>query len=342
MRVLFAGKDEFTYNRTQILIAGLKKRSDIEFELFSFRSRRGFDKKNWQEKEAWADCIYIPPLRHGDVFFIRKHTKKPIIFDPLISKYLTRTKDHGKWWTAAEKKWRDRIAVNNCDYLLMDTQAHLDFMVNEYHFNSSKTGIVPIGADIQKFHPQPYLTDSKKFKVGFYGGFVPLQGIDRIVQAAKILKDQEDINFEIIGFGPFYPKIRKLAQGLSNIDFTGWVDYDLLNEKINQFDLTLGVFGTSLKTNLVIPNKIFHYAALKKCIITKDTPGIREAFQDRKNIVLTSNDPEQIASHIMEMKKDKKARNEIGEAGYDLVVKEFNEDKVAEAFTKVVARATSQ
>ncbi len=340
IRVLFAGRDDFSYNRTVILRAGLDKRKDVEVALFSYKSRRNFDRDQWIKEEAAADVIYIPPLRHGDVAFIREQTRKPIIFDPLISKYLTRTGDHGKWWTAWEKKWRDRMGVNHCDWLIMDTQAHLDWMVEAYDFDPKKTGIVPIGADIQKFKPTEK-APSEHFRIGFYGGFVPLQGVDRIVQTAKLLEAQKDITFEIIGYGPFYNKVKSLADKLqtSNTLFKGWVKYDELNASLNDFDLALGVFGTSLKTDLVIPNKIYHYAAMRKCIITKDTRGMRENFEDQKNVLLTHNDPDAMAEKILLAKGDPDMRNRIANAGYELVRDHYNEDQVAASFVEIMKKA---
>ena len=340
MKILFAGKDDFTYNRTIILRAGLGKIPEVEISLFNYKA--GFDQDRWKKEEAWADVVYIPPLRHGDVAFVRKRTQKPIIFDPLISKYLTRTGDHGKWWTSWEKKWRDRMGTNNSDWLIMDTKAHLDWMVNAYNFNPQKTGIVPIGADVEKFKPEPK-TNSDKFQVGFYGGFVPLQGVDRIVQCAKMLEQEKDIQFDIIGYGPFYKKVKALASKLQvqNVDFKGWVQYEELNKSLNNFDLALGVFGTSLKTDLVIPNKIYHYAAMKTCIVTKDTPGIRENFGDGENIVLTQNSPEKIAEKIMELKADSQKRERIAANGYELVRDHYNEDVVAGAFLQVARKAVT-
>ncbi len=336
MHILFAGKDDFSYNRTVILEAGLKKISDVSYDKFTFKSYWKYDKDLWNEKLKKADAIYIPTMRHSDVAFIRKKTKKPIVFDPLISKYLTRTKDHGKWWTAPEKYWRDWIAVKNCDVLLMDTQAHLDYMIKHYRFDRSKTAIVPIGADIEKFKPITIEREDNTFRVGFYGAFVPLQGVERIVEAARLLKNEKDILFEIVGFGPFYHVVKKKAIGLKNIDFVGWVDYDELGKRINRFDISLGVFGTSLKTDLVIPNKIYHYAALAKCIITKDTPGIRENFTANENIYLVPNKPEKIAEAILDCKANPTKTNKIAEEGYKLVKEKYNEVEVAKSFARAL------
>lgn len=234
------------------------------------------------------------------------------------------------------------MGTNNSDWLIMDTKAHLDWMVNAYNFNPQKTGIVPIGADVEKFKPEPK-TNSDKFQVGFYGGFVPLQGVDRIVQCAKMLEQEKDIQFDIIGYGPFYKKVKALASKLQvqNVDFKGWVQYEELNKSLNNFDLALGVFGTSLKTDLVIPNKIYHYAAMKTCIVTKDTPGIRENFVDGENIVLTQNSPEKIAEKIMELKADSQKRERIAANGYELVRDHYNEDVVAGAFIQVARKAVT-
>ena len=83
--------------------------------------------------------------------------------------------------------------------------------------------------------------------------FIPLHGIKNIIKAAEILKNHIDIKFKLIGTGFEYEKIKKLTLklNLKNVNFLGWVEYNDLPKKINELDLCLGIFGDSLKTDLV-------------------------------------------------------------------------------------------
>lgn len=334
MKVLFTGNDDFKYNRTRILLNGLLENPEVEVIQYPL-NKEGFSKAEFQKHAEAVDYIYIGAMRHSDVRPVRKMTSTPIVFDPLISKYLTRTIDHGKWWTAPEKYYRDWIAFRNCDVIMMDTQADIDWIVNKYNLDPANIFVLPIGVDTSIFKPAPGETN-EKFTVGFHGGFIPLQGLDKIVETARILQSETTINFDIVGAGSQYKKIRKLADGyqLKNMQFRGWVNYDDINPIINAFDVCLGIFADSIKTDLVIPNKVYEYAALGKCIITKDTPAIKEVFTDGTDIQLTAATPEQMAEAILAMKADQEKRESIGKNAYNLIVNGYDPLHIGKKFVE--------
>jgi glycosyltransferase involved in cell wall biosynthesis len=92
----------------------------------------------------------------------------------------------------------------------------------------------------------------------------------------------------------------------------------------------LGIFGDSLKADLVIPNKIFHYAACRKPIITKDSVGIREIFTHEQSALLTSIKQEQIAEAILRMKKNEAFANQLANRGYEIVTSAYNSTQIAQ------------
>jgi glycosyltransferase involved in cell wall biosynthesis len=266
------------------------------------------------------------------VAFIKLASKRKVVFDPLISKYMTRVLDYGVKWKGPHKYLVDWLAFYWPDILIWDSLAHQNYLKTMYSLKKPMKAIY-IGADTSIFYPIPKQRGNK-ITIGFYGSFNPLQGIDKIVKAAHILKSENAIQFKIIGTGSTYKAVRKLSDELdiNNITFASDVPYDQLNAAINEFDICLGVFGDSKKTDVVIPNKIYHYAAARKCIITKDTIAIRELFEHKKNIFLVENSPEKIAKAILKLAKDQNTAEGYASAGYDLVSKNYNQDKVAESF----------
>lgn len=337
MKILFAGKSDFKYNRVQVLVSGLKKIANVEMDFFSIPKRKYFDKGDFKVKSDWADYIFIPPFRHRDVGFIKKHTSTPIIFDPLISKYLTKL-DYGHFWKLPIKYFLDKTPFQQADILLTDTKTHRDYFIKKFNINPEQIFTLYIGADTQLFYSEEEAKPNEKFKVGFYGSFVPLQGTDKIIEAATLLKDHTDIEFDIIGDGYTYKKAKELAKQnhLDNIKFHGKVPYQDLNNIINSFDICLGIFGGSLKADSVIPNKIYHYASIGKAIITRNTKGIKELFTDGKDIALCDNSPEEIAKAILRLKENESLRKTLGENAALLIHNQFNETKIAESFLEII------
>ena len=340
MKILITGKDKFTYNRTQVLLRGLEQTKGVELIYYPIVSKKSFNTAEFSRLSEQADFVYIPPFRHSDVKFIKKYSKAPVVFDALISKYLTRTIDHKKWWTAIEKKWRDRVAFKHSDLIVMDTEVHANYIRETYPFTKNKVISVPVGVDTSLFHPAKRGTNAI-YKVGFYGGFIPLQGVEKIVESAHCLREHKDIRFEIIGKGPDSEKVSRLAKKLkiNNIDFIGWVPYDQLNDRINTYDLCLGIFGDSAKADLVVPNKIYHYAALRKCMITKDTLGAREMLENNKNALLIEATAENLAETILMVKENPIAFANLGEAAFRLAHDHYNQEVIAEMFINKVTTA---
>ena len=315
-----------------ILLNGLKRREDIQIDVLQIKKRNWSTFREIKRLSRTMDFVVVPSFRHKDVAYVKLASKAPVVFDPLISKYMTRVLDYGVKWKGPHKYLVDWLAFNWPDILIWDTKSHQKFLQQKYSLKKPMTSIY-IGADTSIFHPIPKAINEKTI-VGFYGSFNPLQGIDKIVQAAHLLRDNSSIHFKIIGSGSTYKEVRKLADELqiSNIDFLPNVPYSELNAAINNFDICLGVFGNSYKTDVVIPNKIYHYAAAKKCIITKNTIGIKELFENDKNIRLVDNTPNEISQAILSLSKNQESMQKLGNSAYDLISKEYNQDKIADMF----------
>ena len=306
--------------------------ADVEVETLQIKSRNWSTFQKIKERSSQVDFVFVPSFRHKDIAFVKLASNAPVIFDPLISKYMTKVLDYRVKWKAPHKYLVDWLAFRWPDALIWDTEVHQEYLRKKYRLNKPMNPIY-IGVDTDLFFPIEK-QETEKIVVGFYGSFNPLQGIDKIVRAAHLLRNKQNIEFQIIGSGSTYKKVRKLATELktTNITFMPNVPYDKLNHAINQFDICLGVFGESLKTDVVIPNKIYHYAAAKKCIITKDTPAIRELFEDDIHLHLVQNRPEHIAESIETLYNKRESMNRLAQNAFDLITKNYNQDKIAEMF----------
>lgn len=325
MKILLTGNFDPSYNRNEILIKGLRALSDLELRMRPFSegkpSKKDFD---------WANVVFLPAFTHADVKWVKKQSDKPLVFDPLISKYLTKVFDYKqvhRWSPRAAKNfWKDKSAMKACDVLIADTQAHAAYYSHTFNIDPKHIFVVPVGADTQDFKPSNHRDNDRAFRVGFYGGFIPLQGTEVILKAASLLKNEPDIEIELLGDGFEFDKMNELSSSLKldNVSMPGWIEKEDLSSRLNQYDICLGIFGQSLKAQLVIPNKVFHYAAKAIPFISSDTPGMREVFSDEQNCLLINNRPEELAEAIIRLRDSEELRKTIGQAAYKLVSEEFN------------------
>lgn len=339
MRVLFAAKDGFKYNRTHILAEGLKALGQAP-TFYKIPDRTAQHGRVLRDLSLEADVVYVPPFRHRDLSFVRKYSQAPVVFDPLISRYLTKVVDYGHYWKAPQKWLIDRRDFKNCDLLLADTSAHLQYFRKTFFLPEAlKTGVLPLGVQLDDFRPQaPKLNGP--LQVGFYGTFVPLQGVLKIIEAIGLLKSENDLEFTIIGTGYQYKQARELAKskGLSDSIFKGWIAYDDLASSMQNFDLGLGVFGASLKADLVVPNKLYHYAALGKAILTKDSPGIREVFQINTNIAVCEPQPKAIAESILYFRDNRHELQRLGANARAIMEAQYSHQAIAQKFIELSAK----
>ena len=256
--------------------------------------------------------------------------RKPLVFDPLVSRYDTKVFDrkvcNEKSIRAKRFFYSDKISCIASDLTLLDTNEHIDYFVNTFGIEKEKFRRVFVGADDEIFYPVKAEKEDDKFKVLFYGTYIPLHGIEYIVEAAKLLENDKGIEFEILGSGQTYKDIIDLSKKLEikNISFKkDRVDIDP-QKYMTKADVCLGIFGDTPKAKRVIPNKAFQVIAMKKPLLTGDTPATREIFSNEQNAILCPvADPEAIAEAILLLKDDEKLRAKIAESGYGLFKEKF-------------------
>ncbi len=143
----------------------------------------------------------------------------------------------------------------------------------------------------------------------FMGSLFRLHGIDTIVHAAALLRDEHGIRWTLIGTGQEKKRIDTLVKelSLSQLHMREWVDYEELKSYIHAADICLGIFGTSGKASRVIPNKVFQIVSCGKAFITRDSPAIRELFQgdDEGVFLVDAGDPKCLAEKVMYLCRNK-------------------------------------
>lgn len=324
------------YNRNLVILTGLEK-LDFKIEAFSFSKFNKSAAEKIREISKSAYFTFIPSFGHKSVGFVKKNSQCDVVFDPLISKYMTNIYDyrsHRSFSYEALRSWyRDKTSINKADFVIFDTSAHKKYFLKKYKIPKEKTGVVYVGANSTDFDRKksPKLPNRGKFRVGFVGHFIPLQGVLKILEAASLMKKEKDVEFYFIGEGYQFEEAKKYVKKnqLEQVIFEGQVDYKQLDSYINSFDLCMGIFGKTLKAGVVIPNKIFNYASCGKPVLTQETNAIKEIFSHKNNIYLCTPEAKEMVKAILTLKNDPKLREKLGENIYKKVIEEFAEKETA-------------
>ena len=272
---------------------------------------------------------YIVPL----AWLLRLFSKKPIVFDAFISLHDTLVEDrklvsrwHPKAWLLRFIDW---LSCALATVVLVDTPQHRDFFRERYSIAPKKLLVIHVGSRTDFFNPSPNPTCPERsrrdpnpgFTVLFCGSFIPLHGIETILQAASLLqKENMSIRLLLIGKGQLYPAMQKLAQSLQlkNTEFLGTKLPVEVACYLNNADIALGIFGSSDKAQRVIPHKVYDALACGVAVITGDTPAARSLLTHEKHAWLIPPNAEAIAQAIMTMKRNPELRECVAKNGHAL------------------------
>ncbi|MDD5434306.1 MAG: glycosyltransferase family 4 protein [Nitrospira sp.] len=321
------------------------------------------------------DALIVGYAGHIDIFLakvLNLFRRKPLIFDAFLSLYDTTVMDRRIVRPGSVKArllrlidtWSCRLA----DAVLLDTQAHVDYFVKEFGIPSGKFFAVPVGSalhyEFSNVIPskegiqsnglvldscfrrnddlRTRITDTihEYFEILYFGSYIPLHGVDVIIMAAKILEDEKDIVFTMIGKGQLLPAMKQLASDLElkNVNFIDrFVEENELVQYIRRVDVCLGIFGNTEKALRVIPCKVYNCLQFGKPLITGHTVATEGILKHKENAFLCRpGDAEELAKGITELKDDVKLRENIGTNGYKYFESNFSVEAIGQGILKII------
>jgi glycosyltransferase involved in cell wall biosynthesis len=190
--------------------------------------------------------------------------------------------------------------------VLTDTRAHATYYSQEFGIVSDKLFTVPLGTTITVH--EYALPSAEPFIIHFHGSNIPLQGIEYIWEAARLLAGSA-IRFQMIG--PFV-----VPQDVSAIvAHQTHVPFSALSGLMARAHVCLGIFGGTEKARRVIPNKVYEALASNRPVITGDTPAIREFLSDTDAVLIPPADGRALADAILRLHSDPQGCRRIADAG---------------------------
>lgn len=299
-----------------------------------------------------CDALIVGYIGQGDMVAlapIARLLHKPVIFNPLVTLTDTLVEDRARLRVGSPPARiiaaLDELALRLADLILVDTLENGRYLHERFDVPTTKLVVVPVGADESIFYPGAVPVDRRDdLDVLFIGKFIPLHGIETIIQAAALLRERgAAARIEIVGTGQTYEAMRALARQLgldsagNALVWTDWIPFEQLGGRLRMADVALGVFGDGEKAARVIPNKVFQSTACGVATVTLDAPAIRTLLHDDVSaLLIPPADPHALADAI-ERLTDPLARERIARAGREAFERHGNLDALASALTPVVA-----
>ena len=291
--------------------------------------------------------IYVIGFRGHEIYwFIRVlANKKKIIFDEMMSPWdafageknnYSRSNFISKSLYLIEKK-----ILHNADVVLTDTEVHVEFLTSLFELEKEKMIAIPVGTDEHLFSVSVNRKTEKqfsKFLVFFYATFLPLHGVDYVLEAASLLQDI-NVSFLIIGGRGRTKALRKFTKKLNeynlpNLNHKEWVEPEQLPKLIANSDLCLGgPFGGTPQARRVVTGKTYQFMCMGRPTVIGEIENLTPLFKDKENcLIVQQKNPTALADKVRWAFENPTPLKSIGENAKRLYWKEFSSQRISEIF----------
>lgn len=289
-----------------------------------------------------CDLLYVGYPGHFDVLFawiVAKLAGKKLVFNPLLIIYTGFSEEQGILSKSSllgkGVKFFESMVYRMCDLVFADTQLQKHYLMEVFNVPEEKLRVLAIGADDVYYEYTPYRNSSKKIEVTYYGLYSPIHGVEHIIEAARLLRDNSDIHFSMVGQGHTFKENYNRAQKLKLKNITFYNDIPLAEHpaKIKKADIFFGFLTSHPTVQRVIPNKIYQGLALGKVVMSSDAPVTRAQFVHKDTIYLVAPDnPAKIVEALIELQKKPSLRKHIADNGHELFTREYTPQAVGNKF----------
>lgn len=306
----------------------------------------------WQAKKQHKPDAYVLTFRGQEILpFVQLLIgKKPLIFDEMIvpiayannEKHKKSLKIRTFYFLARLSEPLYRRWLQRCTFILADTKAHAELSARTSNMNLSRYIALPVGTDEKIFKPATKNTKpQEKFTVFYYSkGMLPLHGVEYVLQAAELLKDDDSINFLLVGGKqPLRDAVAGAVSRGAHVEFKEWIPFEELMATMHAAGLNMGgPFGGSNQAQHVITTKEYQMLAAAVPTVIGDSEATREYFTDKENaLVVPQADPEAIKKAILWAQKHPLDLRQIALSGRKLYEKNFSTVALTKIWQSIVS-----
>ena len=312
MRICFFGGYDRDHPRNRVILSGLQRcgaQVHLCHSCHPLKPVRALSLigQYWRMRNQ-IDLILVGSSGHAYVplaWVLSRLSRKPLVFDAFVSVFESWQEDSRKAQPAGLKGhyafWLDRVSAFLADVVLFDTEEHAAYFRQTFGLSETRVKSLPVGAESELFAPGKR-SRPDSFRVFFAGSFLPLHGVEVILQAAELLDAESGIVLEIVGDGEEQERVQCSGRR-SNMVFRQRVPYPEYARILSQADVALGIFGTTAKAARVIPCKVYDALAAGVPLVTSDTPAVRRVLRHGQNALLVPpGDARALADAVLRLK----------------------------------------
>lgn len=147
----------------------------------------------------------------------------------------------------------------------------------------------------------------------YSGNFGEKQGVEIIIEAARLLLHRSELVFLLCGDGAARLRFERLAQGVANLQFRPLQPVDRLNDLLNLADIHV-LPQRADAADLVLPSKLTNMLASGRPVVATASAGTQVAALIRDcGLAVAPGDAEALADALLSLAQSTRLRHDLGE-----------------------------
>ena len=300
----------------------------------------------WQKHRALHgqyDILLVGFSGHILVPFARLISRKKIVFNTLGALYNGVIDSRKKYGFLRLRALYclliDWLAFHSADLTFVESDARKKYIMRRFFVPERKLVKIWPGADDTVFIYIPNIKKLPVFTVLFRGALMPESGIEYMLQAAHILRD-EPINFRIMGAGYLAQLVSKMIREL-NLRNVEWITERLqwreMTAKIQECHISLSQLSAHKRQGFHVPFKTAESMALKvPFLVPRNSFGVLEfLIEDETCFCVKPADAQDLAQKIMQLRGRPDDLARIAENAFRFFKKNFTTEAVAQELKNI-------
>ncbi|OGN09695.1 MAG: hypothetical protein A3C61_02755 [Candidatus Yanofskybacteria bacterium RIFCSPHIGHO2_02_FULL_39_10] len=338
-KIIYTSRSRLEYSLNTVCVKGLRENGVgvIEFGLtgggvFDFFRFLVFYLRNRKN----TDAVIVGYDSPGLVIFLRFFCRKKIIYNAVLSVYERLIVSRGlasRFSIKAVYYWLlDFIAVHFADLIFVESNSQVDYFKKIFRISGKKISRSWIGVDEDKFFYDSSISKFPTFTVLFRGALQPETGAEYLIQAAKLLEN-EDIKFIMRCGGQLLDKVKEAIHEYrpKNLDLgTDYIQSDGLRLLMQKCHLSIGQLSGHERLSRTIPHKTYETLAMHLPYLTAANRGILELLKpDETCITCEPANAKSLADKILWAKNNPQELGRIAKNGYEFYVSDLKSQIIA-------------
>lgn len=304
-------------------------------------------------REKNMDCIYLastPPIQGLLGAFIRKFRGIPFIYnlqdifpDSLAGTDLA--KKGGILWNIGRAienftyKHADKIIVISEDFKknIMAKGVPDDKIVVVYNWVDQNT-VVDIPREKNKLFDM-YGLDRSKFYITYNGNIGLTQNMDMLLEVAKALETNEDIQFVLVGNGAYLDQVKKIIaeRNIENAHLIPFQPYEDISPVFSLGDVSLVISKPGVGANSV-PSKTWSIMSTSRPVLANFDENELKTIIEKNNCGIFTKAGDKVAfiDAILKLYESKELCKKLGENGRKFVMENLTKEAGTQKYVDVV------